>query len=149
MKLKGNIEKNVKIRWCKVIKGESFHTRCHINNKVCSIIIGSESYDNTANITFVRKLNLNTIKHERPYRLQWLNDYGEVRITKWVLISFSIVKYKDDVLCDVVLIHATHLLLGRLWQFNRKAKHDELKNMYSLKEDGKTFTLVPLSLRQV
>jgi hypothetical protein len=34
-----------------------------------------------------------------------------------VTISFSIGKYKDEVLCDVVLIHATHLLLGRPWQF--------------------------------
>jgi hypothetical protein len=87
--------------------------------------------------------------HERPYRLQWLNDYGEVRVTKWVLISFSIIKYKDDVLCDVVPIHATHLLLRRPWQFNRKAKHDEFKNMYSLKEDSKKFTLVPLSPKQM
>jgi hypothetical protein len=87
--------------------------------------------------------------HEGPYRLQWLNDYGEVRVTKWVLISFSIIKYKDDVLCDVVPIHATHLLLRRPWQFNRKAKHDEFKNMYSLKEDSKKFTLVPLSPKQM
>jgi hypothetical protein len=37
-----------------------FHTTCNINNKVCSIIIDNKSYANIANITFVRKLNLNT-----------------------------------------------------------------------------------------
>jgi hypothetical protein len=31
------------------------------------------------------------------------------------------------VLCDVVSMHATHLLLGRPWQFDRKAKHDRFK----------------------
>ena len=47
-----------------------FHTRCHISNKVCSMIINSESYVNVANVTLVRKLNLNTSKHEILYRLQ-------------------------------------------------------------------------------
>ncbi|XP_061965263.1 uncharacterized protein LOC133689416 [Populus nigra] len=37
-------------------------------------------------------------------------------------------KYKNEVLYDVVPMHATHLLLRRLWQFARKAKHDGFKN---------------------
>ena len=31
-----------------------------------------------ANDTLVKKLNLSYIKHLRPYRLQWLNECGEV-----------------------------------------------------------------------
>jgi hypothetical protein len=45
----------------------------------------------------VNKLNLNIVKHGRPYKLRWLNKYGEVMVTKQVLISFSIAKYKDEV----------------------------------------------------
>jgi len=65
------------------------------------------------------------------------------------MISFSVGKYKDEVLCDVVPMHATHLLLGRPWQFDRKAKHDGFKNMYSLEKDGRIYTLSPLSPKQV
>jgi hypothetical protein len=65
------------------------------------------------------------------------------------MISFSVGKYKDEVLCDVVSMHATHLLLGRLWQFDRKAKHDGFKNKYSLEKDGTIYTLAPLSPKQV
>jgi len=54
--------------------------------------IDSEGYANVASSTLVRKLNLNTIKHENHYRLKWLNDYGEVRVTKQVLVSFSVGK---------------------------------------------------------
>ena len=54
-----------------------------------------------------------TSKHPRPYKLQWLNDSGEVKVNKQVLIYFCIGKYKDEVLCDVVLMQAGHLLLGR------------------------------------
>ena len=47
-----------------------FHTRCHINNKVCSMIIDGGSCTNVASTTLVEKLNLLTLKHPRPYKLQ-------------------------------------------------------------------------------
>jgi len=46
-----------------------FHKRCHINNKVSSMIIDDASYANVVNTTLVRKLNLNITKHHQPYRL--------------------------------------------------------------------------------
>jgi hypothetical protein len=126
-----------------------FHMRCLINNMVCSMIIDSGTCTNVASVTLVRKLGLNTIKHERPYQLQWLNECGVVRVNRQVMISFSVGKYKDEVLCDVVPMHATHLLLGRPWQFDRKAKHDEFKNRYSLEKDGRIYILAPLSPKQI
>jgi hypothetical protein len=47
-----------------------FHTRCHVNNKVCSMIIDGGSCTNVASTTLVEKLNLPTLKHSRPYKLQ-------------------------------------------------------------------------------
>ena len=46
-----------------------FHTRCHIDNKVCSMIIDWGSCTNVASTTLVEKLNLPTLKHPRPYKL--------------------------------------------------------------------------------
>ena len=126
-----------------------FYTRCHINNKICSMIIDGGSCTNVASTTLVENLNLPTLKRSRPYKLQWLNDCGEVKVNKQVLVSFSIGKYKDEVLCDVVPMHAIHILLGRLWQFHRKVNHDGFKNRHSFAKDNKTITLVPLTLRQV
>ena len=54
-----------------------------------------------------------TSKHPRSYKLQWLNDSGEVRVNKQVLISFRIGKHEGEVLCDVVPMQVGHLLLGR------------------------------------
>jgi len=34
-------------------------------------------------------------------------------VDKQVLINFSIGNYKDEVLCDLVPMEATHILLGR------------------------------------
>jgi hypothetical protein len=50
-------------------KKNNFHTRCLINNKVCNMIIDNSSCTNIASVTLIRKLRLNTIKHEKPYQL--------------------------------------------------------------------------------
>ncbi|XP_065633623.1 uncharacterized protein LOC136069243 [Quercus suber] len=43
------------------------------------MIIDGGSYTNVASTTLVEKLNLPTLKDPRPYKLQWLNDCGEVK----------------------------------------------------------------------
>ena len=126
-----------------------FHTRCHVQNKVYSVIIDGGSCTNVASTTMVEKLGMPTSKHPQPYKLQWLNDSGEVRVNKQVLVSFSIGKYEDEVLCDVVPMQVEHLLLGRPWKFDRKVKHDGFTNKYSFVHNQRTVTLVPLTPSQV
>ena len=126
-----------------------FHTRCHVNDKVCSMIIDGGSCTNLASTSLVEKLNLATLKHPKPYKLQWLNDSEEIKVTKQVLVSFSIGKYKDEVLCDVVPMHASHILLGRPWQFDRRVTHDGYTNRYYFVLNKKRITLVPLTPIQV
>ncbi|KAH9744280.1 Endonuclease [Citrus sinensis] len=126
-----------------------FHTRCHIKDKVCSMIIDGGSCTNVASTSLVEKLNLKTLKHPRPYKLQWLNDCGEVKVNKQVLVSFSIGRYKDEVLCDVVPMHAGHILLGRPWQYDRRVTHDGYLNRYSFVMNKRQITFVPLTPRQV
>ena len=54
-----------------------FQTRCHVDSKVCSVIIDSGSFTNAASTLLVEKLSLRTLKHPRRYKLQWLSDSGE------------------------------------------------------------------------
>jgi len=114
-----------------------FHTRCHIQNKVCTMIIDGGSCANVASDTLVKKLNLRCLKKPRPYRLQWLNECGEENVTKQVLIALAIGKYSDEVMCDVVPMHVSHLLLGRPWQFDRKTIHDGFRNRFTIVKDGR------------
>jgi hypothetical protein len=46
-----------------------FHTRCHIHNKVCNLIIDGGGCTNVASIKLVKRLNLCSIKHHIPYKL--------------------------------------------------------------------------------
>uniref|UniRef100_A0A2N9GL02 Reverse transcriptase n=1 Tax=Fagus sylvatica TaxID=28930 RepID=A0A2N9GL02_FAGSY len=125
-----------------------FHTRCFVNNKVCSVIIDGGSCTNVASTYLVEKLALTTLKHPHPYRLQWLNECGEIKVTRQVLVALSIGKYEDEVLCDVVPMHACHLLLGRPWQYDKRAKHDGFTNRYSFTHKGQPIILVPLTPKQ-
>jgi hypothetical protein len=72
-----------------------------------------------------------------------------VKVTKQVVVPFSIGKYVDEVLCDVVPMQASHILLGRPCQYDRKAIHNGVKNRYTIVKDGKPITLIPLTPKQV
>ncbi|RDY12241.1 hypothetical protein CR513_02986, partial [Mucuna pruriens] len=91
------------------------HTRCLVQRKVCNMILDGGSCTNVASTILVEKINLQIVKHPRPYKLQWLSNIGEVKVDKQVSMLFSIENYKDEVLRDVVLMEAGHILLGCPW----------------------------------
>ncbi|PKI71996.1 hypothetical protein CRG98_007612 [Punica granatum] len=66
----------------KVQRENIFHTRYYVKDKVCSVIIDGGSCTNVASSTMVEKLGLPMLKHPRPYKLQRLNDSGELRVNK-------------------------------------------------------------------
>ncbi|KAA3480633.1 Retrovirus-related Pol polyprotein from transposon 17.6 [Gossypium australe] len=117
-----------------------FHTHCHIKGKECNLIIDGGSYRNVASSTLMEKLGLATTKHPQPYKLQWLNDGGEIKVVKQLMMSFTIGRYKDKVLCDVVHMQVGHILLGRL-----RVIPDGFTNHCSFKFNGKPITLVPIT----
>ena len=83
---------------------------------------------------------MDTKPHPRPYKLQWLSEGEEVQVKQQAEVSFSIEKYEDKNLCDVVPMEASHILLGRPWQYDIKAIHDGFTNkisfMYQDKKSG-------------
>ncbi|XP_073116059.1 uncharacterized protein [Elaeis guineensis] len=146
------------------------HTRYTISDKVCGVIIDWEKIESEDEaileeveedyVDFVdegellvihRNLNLQA-KVDDEQRENIIHTRYTIydKVTKQVVIPFSIGKsYKDEVVCDVVPMKASHLLLGRPWQYDRKAIHDGFKNTYSFAKDGKNIVLAPLSPQQI
>ncbi|KAL4342470.1 hypothetical protein GQ457_08G031300 [Hibiscus cannabinus] len=58
-----------------------FHTRLHVIDKVCIVIIDTGSCTNVASTLMVEKLGLTTTEHPNPYNLQWLNNGDEIKVT--------------------------------------------------------------------
>jgi hypothetical protein len=65
-----------------------FHTRCYVNNNVCSMIIDGGSFTNVASTTLVDKLSLPLLKHPRPYKLQWLKGRNFLNGIEYFFFSF-------------------------------------------------------------
>jgi len=90
-----------------------FHTRCTVNGKVCSLIIDRGSCANVASKTLVEKLKLSVSPCPSPYTIQWLNQGKGLQIYSHCLPTLSIGNsYKDEIWCDIVPMHACHVLLG-------------------------------------
>nr|KYP53933.1 Transposon Ty3-G Gag-Pol polyprotein [Cajanus cajan] len=126
-----------------------FHTRCKVLENTCSLIIDSGSSCNCCSIRLIEKLTLTTIPHPKPYRLQWINEEGGIVINQQASLPISIGIYKDEVLCDIMPLEASHVLLGRPWQFDKKTIHDGLTNKISFQHLGTKIVLCPLSPSQV
>ena len=106
------------------------------------------SCTNVASARMVSKLGMETKPHSLPYKLQWLSD-GEVAVSKQVEVNFSVGKYDDTVLCDVVPMEACHLLLGRPWQYDEKVMHDGYTNKFSFVHKERKTVLASLTPREV
>ncbi|KAK7376004.1 hypothetical protein VNO78_35080 [Psophocarpus tetragonolobus] len=126
-----------------------FHTRCSVNGNVCLVIIDGGSCTNVVSSRLVSKMNMDTTPHPRPYKLQWLSEGEEVQVKQQAIVSFSIGKYQDKVICDVVPMEASHILLGRPWQYDTKAIHDGFTNKFSFMYQDKKLVLKPLSPKEV
>ena len=111
--------------------------------QVCRVIIDSGSTDNIVSKEAVSKLKLKRISHTNPYKVTWLNKGQHVLVNEQAWVEFSIGRYKDKVLCDVLPMDACHLLLGRPWQFDRQAIHDGGKNSYYFKKVNVAFKIQP------
>ncbi|XP_031387148.1 uncharacterized protein LOC116200441 [Punica granatum] len=127
------------------LRNNIFQSTCTIGNKVCRFMIDSGSCENIVSAEAVQKLSLRSEPHPEPYKLAWLKKVGEVSVLKRALVTFSIgPRYRDSVWCDVVMMDACHLLLGRPWQFDRSVSHDGRTNKYSFTHKGLKIVLEEL-----
>ncbi|XP_073260712.1 uncharacterized protein [Populus alba] len=122
-----------------------FRTRCTVNKKVCDVIIDSGSNENIISKSMVTKLGLKTEKHPSPYKIGWIRQGAEARVTEICHIQFSIGQnYIDNITCDVVEMDACHIILGRPWQFDVDVIYKGRDNVYIFMSKGQKVVLGPI-----
>ncbi|KAL1193540.1 hypothetical protein V5N11_025737 [Cardamine amara subsp. amara] len=96
----------------------------------------------------IKRKNASKPRPRQPTNPSWSPNVPvspiTVPINEQVEITFSIGLYRDTVMCDVVPMQASHVLLGRPWQFDNDASHNGRSNFYSFMHDQKRINLAPL-----
>ncbi|XP_042027216.1 uncharacterized protein LOC121774397 [Salvia splendens] len=90
-----------------------FHMKCKVKSKTCLVIIDGGSCTNVVCDRLVAKLGLKVLKHPNPYKLQWLGDFGELRVKAQCKVPLKIGEVEEEILCDIIPMTACHVLLGR------------------------------------
>eukprot|EP00253_Pinus_taeda_P013169 PITA_13169 len=121
-----------------------FRTVFKSHGKCCKLIIDSGSTDNLVATEMVEKLGLKRLKHPTPYKVSWLQKGHQLLVDEHCEVEFHIGKYQDTVVCDIMPMDVCHILLGRLWQYDRKVTQDGKTNCYKSVKDGIKHTLVPI-----
>ena len=122
-----------------------FKTSCTISGKVCDLIINTGSSDNIVSKALVKALKLPTYQHPTPYKITWVMDDTTKAVTESCSFLFSIGKnYVDQITRDVMDLNVCHIILGRPWQYDNKAKYDGYKNTYEIQWGDKKITFLPI-----
>jgi hypothetical protein len=126
-----------------------FHTRDMIKDKLCRIIVNNGSCINIASQELVERLGLKQRRYPSPYKIQWLNECGMLRVSNIVIVPFSIGRYSDQVECDVVPMQACELLQGKPWLYDCEVQICRRTNKVVLMYKGERITLLPLSPEEI
>jgi hypothetical protein len=113
------------------------------------VIIDSGSIGNLVSMEMVEKLNLEMKAHPSLYMVSWLHKGHQVMVSQQCKVEFKIGSYKDEVLCDVIPMDVFHVLLGRLWKYDRNVIHDGKKNSYTLEKNECKDMLLPIKYKGV
>lgn len=57
------------------------------------------------------------------------------------LVTFSIGKFRDTVICDVLPFNICHIILGRMWLWDRHVQHDTRANTCLIIKRNTKYTL--------
>ena len=90
----------------------------------------------------MRKLNLDTIPHPKPYPLGWLCENEKLQVTRKCILRFEITaNFLDEVELYVVLLDICGIVLGSPYLYDRIVIFHHHENKYHLFKNGIEYIL--------
>ena len=101
---------------------EIFHIRVISKHTKIDTLFDSGSQEKLISKDIVKKLNLETIPHPKPYPLGWVCENAKLQVTRKCILRFSIiVNFLDEVELDVASLDIYVIVLGSLYLYDRRA----------------------------
>jgi hypothetical protein len=111
--------------------------------------IDNRRCENVSSNYIAEKLKSQSMEHQDPYKLHWLNKENKVKVSQYCIVSFFISKnYKERLWCDVIPIDVCNIHIWRPWQYDRRALYDGYVNTCTFVKDVIEIKLAPLQLNE-
>ena len=115
---------------------ELFHIRVVSNTRI-DTLFDSGSQANLISKDLVKKLNLETVTHPRPYHLGWICKNENLQVTRKCILRFAInSNFLDEVELDVVPLEISGIVLGSPYLYDRRVVFHRHENKYHLFKNG-------------
>ncbi|GJX90324.1 zf-CCHC domain-containing protein [Tanacetum coccineum] len=102
-----------------------FRTRCVIHQKIFDVVIDYDSPKIFVSRDVVQHLKMPIETIPKTYTIRWENSSSEIMVSEVCKIPFSIGKYKDEMMYDIVEMDACHIILGKSWVHDLKATYND------------------------
>ena len=108
---------------------ELFHIRVISKHTNIDTLFDSGSQENIISEDIVKKLNLETIPHPKPYPLGWVCENAKLQVTRKCILRFAITaNFLDEVELDVISIDICGIVLGSPYLYDRRGIFHRHKN---------------------
>jgi hypothetical protein len=116
---------------------EIFHIRVISKHTKIDTLFDTGSQANLISKDIVKKLNLETTPHPKPYPLGWICDIAKLHVTRRCKLRFSITaNYIDEVELDVIPLDICGIVLGSPYLYDRRKIFHRHENKYHLFKNG-------------
>jgi hypothetical protein len=116
---------------------ELFHIRVVSKHTKIDTLFDTGSQANLISEDTVKKLNLETIPHPKPYPLGWICDNAKLQVTRRCKLRFAITaNFIDEVELDVIPLDICGIVLGSPYLYDRRAIFHRHENKYHLFKNG-------------
>ena len=122
---------------------ELFHVRVIYNHTNIDALFDTGSQENLISEDLVKKLNLETVPHHKPYPLGWIVNNANLQVTRKCIFKFAITaNFVDEVELDVVPLDISGIILGSPYLYDKKGVFYRHENKYHLIKHGVDYIVI-------